>query len=142
MKTVSKLQKKNETGSAVSIFLQEKERLILECIYNYLVSKEGQDISISIYRHRSRNAIIDLELLENCVEMTKEYLSDLGDFTEFYRFGFVWGTKGDNLNSRSNLEYNSFPTNLEEDLRNQTFISSYQGDFYYEIEGVKIVFKR
>ena len=40
MKTVSKLQKKNETGSAVSIFLQEKERLILECIYNYLVSKE------------------------------------------------------------------------------------------------------
>ena len=40
IKTVSKLQKKNETGSAVSIFLQEKERLILECIYNYLVSKE------------------------------------------------------------------------------------------------------
>jgi hypothetical protein len=40
MKTVNKLQKKNETGSAVSIFLQEKERLILECIYNYLVSKE------------------------------------------------------------------------------------------------------
>jgi len=40
MKTVAKLQKKNETGSAVSIFLQEKERLILECIYNHLVSKE------------------------------------------------------------------------------------------------------
>lgn len=40
IKTVSKLQKKNETGSAVSIFLQEKERLILECIYNYLVSKQ------------------------------------------------------------------------------------------------------
>ena len=40
IKTVSKLQKKNETGSAVSIFLQEKERLVLECIYNYLVSKQ------------------------------------------------------------------------------------------------------
>ena len=40
MKTVNKLQKKNETGSAVSIFLQEKERIILECIYNYLVSKQ------------------------------------------------------------------------------------------------------
>ena len=40
IKTVSKLQKKNETGSAVSIFLQEKERIILECIYNYLVSKQ------------------------------------------------------------------------------------------------------
>ncbi len=40
MKTVNKLQKKNETGSAVSIFLQEKERLILECMYNYLVSKQ------------------------------------------------------------------------------------------------------
>lgn len=37
---VKKEQKKNPTGSAVSIFLQEKERLILECIYEYLLSKK------------------------------------------------------------------------------------------------------
>ena len=110
---------------------------------NYLVSKEGQDISISIYRHISRNAIIDLELLKNCVEMTKEYLSDLGDFTEFYRFGFCWTTDENSQNkSRITLEYTSFPINLDKDLRNNLFISSYKGDFYYEIDGVKIIFKQ
>jgi hypothetical protein len=116
---------------------------------NYLVSKEGQDISIGIYRHRTMSAVIDLELLKDCVEMTRDYLSGLGDFTEFYRFGYVWNTDSqdslrglDSSKSRNTLEYNSFPTNLEEDLRNQTFISSYQGDFYYEINGVKIVFKK
>lgn len=127
---------------------------------NYLVSKEGQDISIGIYRHRTMTAVIDLELLKDCVEMTRDYLSGLGDFTEFYRFGYVWNTDSqdslrglDSSKSRNTLEYNSFPTNLEEDLRNKTFIGSSfltvsqfygesQIDFNYEIDGVKIVFKK
>ena len=40
VKIVKSLQKKNEKGSVMSIILQEKERLILECVYNYLVSKK------------------------------------------------------------------------------------------------------
>lgn len=40
IKIVKKENKKNEMGSAVSIVLQEKERKILECMYNYLVSKK------------------------------------------------------------------------------------------------------
>lgn len=39
IKVVKGLEKKNETGSVVSIFLQEKERLILEVIYTHLLSK-------------------------------------------------------------------------------------------------------
>lgn len=34
--TVKKLEKKNETGTVVSLFLQQKERELLELIYNYL----------------------------------------------------------------------------------------------------------
>ena len=40
VKIVKALQKKNEKGSVMSIILQEKERLILECVYNYLISKK------------------------------------------------------------------------------------------------------
>ena len=34
VKIVKALQKKNEKGSIMSIILQEKERVILECVYN------------------------------------------------------------------------------------------------------------
>jgi len=40
VKIVKALQKKNEKGSVMSIILQEKERLILECVYNYLITKK------------------------------------------------------------------------------------------------------
>ena len=40
VKIVKALQKKNLKGSVMSIILQEKERIILECVYNYLVSKK------------------------------------------------------------------------------------------------------
>ena len=39
VKIVKALQKKNEKGSVMSIILQEKERQILECVYNYLIKK-------------------------------------------------------------------------------------------------------
>jgi len=40
VKIVKALQKKNLKGSVMSIILQEKERLILECVYNYLNNKK------------------------------------------------------------------------------------------------------
>jgi hypothetical protein len=120
---------------------------------NYLVSKEdpyltvkGQD-GIGIILHKNRNdATIDLELVKDCVEMAKDYLSVLFDFTEFYRFGFVWSTSPDSpKGSRSSFECNSFPDDLTKDIRKDLFASSYlrmkcQGGFYYELEGIKIVF--
>lgn len=39
IKIVKALQKKNEKGSVMSIILQDKERQILECVYNYLIKK-------------------------------------------------------------------------------------------------------
>jgi hypothetical protein len=39
IKIVKALQKKNEKGSVMSIILQEKERVILECVYNFLIKK-------------------------------------------------------------------------------------------------------
>ncbi len=117
---------------------------------NYLVSKEdsvkGEDglmpMKIGIILHKNRNdATIDLELVRDCVEMTKDYLSGLFDFTEFYRFGFVWSTSPDSpKGSRSSLECNSFPDDLTKDIRKDLFVSSYQGGFYYDLEGIKIVF--
>jgi hypothetical protein len=115
---------------------------------NYLVSKEdpyltvkGQD-GIGIILHKNRNdATIDLELVKDCVEMAKDYLSGLFDFKEFYRFGFVWSTSPDSpKGSRSSFECNSFPDDLTKDIRKDLFASSYQGGFYYELEGIKIVF--
>lgn len=117
---------------------------------NYLVSKEdpyltvkGQD-GIGIILHKNRNdATIDLELVKDCVEMAKDYLSGLFDFTEFYRFGFVWSTSPDSpKGSRSSFECNSFPDDLTKDIRKDLFTSSYQGGFYYELDGIKIVFKQ
>jgi len=40
LKIVKALEKKNEKGSVMSIILQEKERQILECVYNYLINKK------------------------------------------------------------------------------------------------------
>lgn len=40
VKIVKALQKKNLKGSVMSIILQEKERIILECVYSYLIDKK------------------------------------------------------------------------------------------------------
>ena len=40
VKIVKALQKKNEKGTVMSIILQEKERTILECVYNELIKKK------------------------------------------------------------------------------------------------------
>jgi hypothetical protein len=39
VKIVKALHKKNEKGSVMSIILQEKERIVLECVYNALIKK-------------------------------------------------------------------------------------------------------
>ena len=98
MAIVKKEQKKNATGSAVSIFLQEKERKILECIYEYLVSKKivvNNDCvlcfdGIMIQKNKYYSSL--LEELSNVVldtlgfklkftekELTEHYLDDLSD---------------------------------------------------------------
>ena len=98
MKTVAKEQKKNATGSAVSIFLQEKERIILECIYEFLVSKQivtNNDCvlcfdGIMIQKSKYYTSLLDeiakvivektgfkLKLTEK--EMNDHYLDDLSD---------------------------------------------------------------
>jgi hypothetical protein len=117
---------------------------------NYLISKEGQDgIGIGIYK-KKKNVVIDLDLLRDCVEATIEYLSDLGDFTQFYRFGYVWegvntkiSNQGNEVNykstKRDNIEYSSFPYNFIDDVQNKHAL---EHRFDYELEGIKIVFKK
>ena len=116
---------------------------------NYLISKEGNDgIGIGIYK-KKRNVVIDLDLLRDCVESTIEYLSDLGDFSQFYRFGYVWEGVNtrmtnngpvDNLSTkRDNIEYSSFPYNFIDDVQNKHAL---EHRFDYVLEGVKIVFKK
>ena len=115
----------------------------------YLISKEGNDgIGIAIY-NKKKNVVIDLDLLRDCVESTIEYLSDLGDFSQFYRFGYVServtarmtndGPVYDKKQSRDNIEYSSFPYNFIDDVENKHAL---EHRFDYELEGVKIVFKK
>ena len=102
--------------------------------------QDNSTVDIAIYK-KKRDISFDLDLVRDCVEMAKHYLSDLGDLTEFYRFGFVWSTSPDSpKGSRSSLECNSFPDDLTKDIRKDLFVSSYQGGFYYDLEGIKIVF--
>jgi hypothetical protein len=110
---------------------------------NYLVSIHDNKVHIII--HKKYDVIIDLELVRDCVEMAKDYLSGLGDFTEFYRFGFVWSSNPDSPKvNRSSLEYTSFPDDLGKDFdfnaRNNLFVSNYPGDLYFEVDGIKIIF--
>lgn len=93
---VKKENKKNVVGSAVSIILQEKERKILECVYDYLVSKKvivNNDCAlcfdgIMVPKNKYYSSL--LEELSNIVceklqfkltftekEMTQHYLNDL-----------------------------------------------------------------
>lgn len=113
----------------------------------HLVSKDGKNINISILKKKGIN--IDFDLLKDCTQMTKDYLSELGDFTEFYRFGYLServtarmtnaGTVYDKKQSRDNIEYSSFPDNWSEDVENKHAL---EHRFDYELDGVKIVFKK
>jgi len=114
----------------------------------HLVSKDGNVINISILKKKDIN--IDFDLLKDCVEMTKDYLSELGDFTEFYRFGYVWervntkiSNQGNEVNykstKRDNIEYSSFPYSFTDDVENKHAL---EHRFDYELEGIKIVFKK
>ena len=111
----------------------------------HLVSKDGKNINISILK--KKGTVIDFELLKDCVEMTKDYLSELGDFTEFYRFGYVSkrvttsmtnnGQVNTEVKTRNNIEYSSFPYDFNSDVENKHVL---EYSFDYELEGIKIVF--
>jgi hypothetical protein len=115
---------------------------------NYLVSmQDNSTVDITIYK-KKRDVNFDLDLVRDCAEMTKDYLSDLGDVTEFYRFGYVServtaimandGTVYTKKTGRDNIEYSSFPDNWSEDVENKHG----SGFVEYELEGIKIVFKK
>ena len=61
---------------------------VINYVPSGLVFLEGHD-AINISIQKKKNSVIDLDLLRDCVEATADYLSDLGDFTQFYRFGYV-----------------------------------------------------
>ena len=77
VKIVKALQKKNEKGSVMSIILQEKERVILECVYNYLITKKiinNNDCvlcfdGIMIKANKYNNKLLD-ELSDVCLLYT------------------------------------------------------------------------
>jgi hypothetical protein len=115
---------------------------------NFSVTKELSEIVILIYK-KKRDSHLDMNLIKDCVEMTKDYLSDFVDFTEFYRFGFVWeavNTKISNQNTLVNykskkrdlLDYDKFPEDIHSDIETK-FDLLYK--FVYDIEGIKIVYK-
>lgn len=114
----------------------------------YLVSmRDNNTVDISIYK-KKKDVAFDLDLVRDCVEMTKNYLSDLGDLTEFYRFGYRYewvttrmtnsGPVDDKSSSRDNIVYSSFPDNWSEDVENKHVL---EHRFDYELEGIYIVFK-
>lgn len=132
-------------GDITDMFIELKDQSGI----TFLVSKDGDNgIGITIYT-KKRDAHLDMDLIKDCVEMTKDYLSDFGDFTEFYRFGFVWegvntkiSNQGNAVNykstKRDNLEYDKFPEDIHADIETK-FDLVYK--FGYEIEGIKIVYK-
>jgi len=97
VKVVKDCQKKNEKASVVSIFLQEKEREILETVYNYLIKKkiikkdcvlcfDGIMIPINNYKvellEELTTAILSttgFKLKFTQKEMNDNYLNDLED---------------------------------------------------------------
>ena len=113
----------------------------------HLVSKDGKFIHISILK--KSNIDIDFDLLKDCVEMTKDYLSELGDFKEFYRFGYVYQVVTTRITSnrqidttlskRDNIEYSSFPYSFNDDVINKHAL---EHRFDYKLEGIKISFKQ
>jgi len=116
---------------------------------NCLVSmQDNSTIDIAIYK-KKKDVNFDLDLVRDCVEMAKHYLSDLGDVKEFYRFGYVServtarmtndGPIYTKKTGRDNIEYSSFPDNWSEDVENKHAL---EHRFDYELEGIKIVFKK
>lgn len=109
--------------------------------------KSTNVVDIAIYK-KKRNTFIDIELVRDCVEMAKDYLSGLGYLTEFYRFGYVWegvntrmtnnGPVNVDSTKRDNIEYNNFPLSFNNDVISK---HSLEYRFNYELEGIKIVFK-
>lgn len=117
---------------------------------NCLVSmQDNNTVDIAIYK-KKKNVNFDLDLVRDCAEMTKDYLSDLGGLTEFYRFGYRYewvttrmtfnaGPVDDKSSSRENIEYSSFPDYFNADVENKHALK-YRFD--YELEGIKIIFKQ
>ena len=120
---------------------------VINYVPSGLVFLEGHD-AINISIQKKKNSVIDLDLLRDCVESTADYLSDLGDFTQFYRFGYVServtarmtnnGAVYDKHQTRNNIEYSSFPDNFNEDVENKHAL---EHRFDYVLEGIKIVFQ-
>lgn len=114
---------------------------------NYTVSTlNSNTLDITIF-NKKRNDVIDLDLVRDCVEMAKDYLSSLGNFTEFYRFGYRWdgvttrmtnaGPVDDLSTKRDSIEYSSFPDDFFADVESK---HSLVHRFDYVLEGIKIVF--
>lgn len=115
---------------------------------NYLVSmQDNSTVDITIFNMKSVN-VIDLDLVRDCVEMAKDYLSSLGNFTEFYRFAYRYewvttrmtlngGPVDDKSSSRENIEYSSFPDDFIADVENKHALK-YRFD--YKFDGIKIIF--
>jgi hypothetical protein len=133
-------KKLNESSQEDSKIVDDIDDIFVEMWdsgLTHLVSKDGIFINISILKKR-RDTIIDFDLLKDCVEMTKDYLSELGNFKEFYRFGYVW--EGVNKSTkRDNIEYSSFPYSFTDDVQNKHAL---EHRFDYELEGIKIRFKQ
>lgn len=114
---------------------------------NYTVSTlNSNTLDVTIFNLKRGN-VIDLDLVRDCVEMAKDYLSSLGNFTEFYRFGYRWdgvttrmtnaGPINDLSTKRDSIEYSSFPYDFIADVENK---HSLVHRFDYVLEGIKIVF--
>jgi hypothetical protein len=145
-------KKLNESSQEDSKIVDDIDDIFVEMWdsgLTHLVSKDGIFINISILKKR-KDTIIDFDLLKDCVEMTKDYLSELGNFKEFYRFGYVWeevntkiSNQGNEVNykstKRDNIEYSSFPYSFTDDVQNKHAL---EHRFDYELEGIKIRFKQ
>ena len=130
-------------GDITDMFIELKDAGL-----NYLVSmQDNSTVDITIFNMKSVN-VIDLDLVRDCVEMAKDYLSSLGNFTEFYRFAYKyeWVTTRMTLNgepvddkssSRENIEYSSFPDDFIADVENKHALK-YRFD--YKFDGIKIIF--
>ena len=92
-KVVKALNKKNVKGSVMSIILQEKERLILETVYNYLVDKH-------IINNNDCVLCFDGIMVKKC-KYNSQLLGELSDvvFNELkYRLKFTEKDFDDNYN--------------------------------------------
>ena len=85
VKIVKILQKKNLKGSVMSIILQEKERLILECVYNHLIHKKiinNNDCVLCFDGIMIKAKKYNIKLLEELSTVVQEELKFKLSFTE------------------------------------------------------------